>query len=430
MSVLTLLALGMSSSAHAGAPVSARDSAPAADPVADLDAAASDSLASDSLASDTLASDTLASDSLEADVAASARGTSDRGVAAIPIGGCNTPYIPCETYGQVWDSQKCQCVDGGNSPWLLSMSPNDAANLHNALLANDVAVRGDAARTMSVDDMAAFLEVGADYLCAQDPSYPAPKVADRARSYLESYIQGDFDAARDTTAMIDAAVANGVYSPELGAALVQLSEDATVLPADEVLRRIDEDLANGGWKGQDALAVTTLQAVEHASYGFWGGGSGGAAQRPGGGSSNVTDALWEMTSILAGELTLDPFLIFASPLIGAIASDLASKGIAEGDGNPTHGVDYAAVEGSYTFGESVLVNGQAYTLDGELTSEGVVVSLRDAKGNALDDAMIDASGTLLKGNGTIGVGQGGEEKGVIVVPIFTPWGFVIIIIIL
>ena len=91
----------------------------------------------------------------------------------------------------------------------------------------------------------------------------------------------------------------------------------------------------------------------------------------------MTDALWSMTAVLSGELTLDPFLIFASPLIGAIASDLASKGIAEGDGNPTHGVDYGAVEGSYTFGESVLVNWQSYTLDGELTAVVFVVCLRD-----------------------------------------------------
>ena len=243
MSILTLLALGMS--AHA----------------ADRTAAVSDTASGTAPVSDTAPA---------SDMALVVGGGG--GVAALPIGGCNTPYIPCESYGQVWDSQKCQCVDCPGTPWLFTMSPNALANLHNAVLANDVAVRGDAAASMTVDDMAAFLAVGAEFLCAQEPSYEAPLVADRAQRYLDQHVRGDFDAARDTTAMIEAAVAQGVYSPELGEALVRLAQDATVLPADEVLRQIDEDLVNRGWKGQDAVAVTTLQAVEHASYSFWGSG--------------------------------------------------------------------------------------------------------------------------------------------------------------
>lgn len=338
--------------------------------------------------------------------------------------GCFPPpllYVPCESMGKVWSPQACACVDADLPTWKvwLGMNPNDAAVLHNNVLANDLAVRGDAAMSVGLEDMGIFLETGAAYIASQYPDQDPALLIEHGKSYLNPFVSDGVDLEKDSLAAVQQMVALGAISSELGAEL-QLITTASVRgewSARETLDYVDNNLMLQPLSGNDLEAATTFQAVLHASYDFW-----DSARVNGAPGSNTVDALWTVAADMVGVATGDPFLILFAPVIGGYFSDIASHGIVQGSGTTGEELDWALVDSTVPFSETLTLNGELLTVDGTLGPDGASVLLRDINGAIIDEALIDPSGVALSGRGIITGEDGGSQAKVIIVPVFLPWG--------
>lgn len=329
------------------------------------------------------------------------------------------PYLACELMGMVWDGRRCvfpPCFPTTVAGDFLRQNANDLAAYHNEVLANDFEVRGDT--EITTEDAAEFLTTATDALCA-DGSCDATEQA----SYLFEQYGGllDNSAQKNLLQILQWDVEKGMISEQLGDELKLLAEDAdSGLYSGEELQWRIEDLSVGRWDEQDMDAVLTLQAVSRASYQAWG-GTTGAKIKP----KNVVDGLTTLgcglLAVATGQLEALP----AAGAFGAWGSALYDNFFGRTAAPST--IRWNHVSSPVSFEESVLINDSVYTVQGNLSSKGGAVELRDSEGNLVSERAISTGEKLIDPAALeeLSAAAAGRK---IYVPVWTPWGWYILVI--
>ncbi len=324
-----------------------------------------------------------------------------------------TPYNFCHLMGMVWDGRRCRfpdCFPTTSSADFLGAA-NEVATNHNRILANDFEKRGDT--EITEEDTREFLWTAAEYVCDGDCD-PA-RLAEETEARLAPLLEDGFDAEQDLAQILEWDVEAGGMSPELADELNHLVADAVsgAWSEAELQARIEDDLAMRDWRGQDLETVLSLQAVSRASGDYWAGARG----RP---NPRVVDAVaavgWGILCFVAEQ----PWFSQYGTVVGSWASAQYMR-----QHVPQHRAEtlrWEEIEGRYDFREDVEINGEIYSISGNFTRGGGVVSLVDSRGERLDARELDPGAE--QDSVADAMARGGPRR--IPVPIWTRWGFYII----
>lgn len=286
--------------------------------------------------------------------------------------------------------------------------------MHNEVLANDYAIRGDTEITN--DDAAEFLTTAADALCA-DGSCDAATISDAIFEQYGGLLNNS--ALENVAQILQWDVERGMISEDLGAQLQDLAKDVEsgLYTADELQYRI-EDLSLESWGERDLDAIYTLQATSRASYEAWGGTAGRKIP-----AKNVVDGL---TTLGCGLLALSfgqAELLPAAASFGGWGSALYDNFF--GRTTPPQAIRFEAIPSPISFEESVLINDSVYSVQGTISAKGGKVELRDADGNVVSGRAIKTTEKLLDPAALdeLNAAAAGRK---IYIPIWTGFGWLIV----
>lgn len=225
-----------------------------------------------------------------------------RASSILPLDG----LVLCDPDGY-WDGRRC--VPRHPVVFGLKGDANLYATLHNAVLDNNAAERGD---TDAGKDPVGFLEAGFRYLC-EDGACDADEATAIAQKTVEPYLAYGFDSYDGLDLMLSDAESQGGVSPELAKALHGLMDDAEVggLSDAELHAEVDS-LLRMKWSEQEDGVVTVLVAVSHGSGEYWGAaGSADQARMPTWLADALGAAIWNI---------VQPDLPYLTPVISGMFS--------------------------------------------------------------------------------------------------------------
>lgn len=174
-------------------------------------------------------------------------------------------WVLCDPYG-TWDGKRC--VSDIPDPYDLFAEANRQASLHNAVLANNLARRGDV--DLRLGDAHAFLEVASAFSCDEGESCDPAETTALIEKLAGPYFAMSDDPGEVLAAILADTAGGGVVSKELAQELGDLVREASSGKLSEpearaaILRLEAEDVSE-----EDRPALLAFEAVTNASAGYW-----------------------------------------------------------------------------------------------------------------------------------------------------------------